>query len=90
MTRIEWENVLNLHSCISVMEQVKINEQDRLMGTGLSMYKPNLNFPAGRYGKFESQVVSDVATLQNANARPQILFYHREMVQHEVLKIGSG
>ena len=54
------------------------------------MYTPNLNFPAGRYGKFESHVVSDVATLQNANARPQNLFYHREMVQYEVLKIGSG
>ena len=31
------KDVLNLHSCISVMDQVKMNEQDKSMDTG-SLY----------------------------------------------------
>ena len=54
-----------LHWCISVTDQVNINEQD---DKSIAGYR---NF---RYDGFEQLGASDVVTLHKGNARPQILF----------------
>ena len=57
---------ITLHSCISITDQ--INEQKKSIGNG-SLYVQTefevnqLSYSAEKYGEFEPQGVSDVATL---------------------------
>ena len=61
------KDVLTLHSCISVMDQAKINEQNKSnryrTPLRINQIRSELNVAAERYGGFELQGVSDVATL---------------------------
>ena len=87
------KRVRSLFICISVTDGIKINEQNKSIGIG----------PLHLQTEFEvislllQKVMSGLNpmgywTLQywhGASARPQNVFYRREMVWYEVLKIGS-
>ena len=82
---IERENVhsRSLFDCISVTDDIKINEQNHPIAKGpLYVYTnriwSDLSVPAESYGEFEPLGVSDVAIL--AWTTPQNVLYHREMV----------
>ena len=46
---------ITLHSSTSITDQVKINEQNKSIGTGSLNVQTELNLPAERYGEFEPQ-----------------------------------
>ena len=71
---------ITLHSCISIMNEVKINEQDISIGQDPSMY----NRIELSCQKIVSLGVMSIASLAGENARSQNLLYHKEMV-YEVL-----
>ena len=82
----------SLLNCISVIDGIKINEQNKSIGIGpiylqtefeaISLLLPKVMVGLNQAG---------YRTLQywhGASARPQNVFYHTEMVWYEVLKIG--
>ena len=89
LARIKRENV---HVRISVTDGIKINEQNKSIGIG----------PLYLHTEFEAislllqKVMAGLNPVgyrtlqywQGASARSQKVFYHREMVWYEVLKIG--
>ena len=82
----------SLFNCISVTDGIKINEQNKSIGIG----------PLYLHTEFEAislllqKVMAGLNPVgyrtlqywQGASARSQKVFYHREMVWYEVLKIG--